>query len=221
LISFWYNIFDLVRFITDEEFPTFSSKTPDPEATVSSRFAPSARVPNDRASVQPPDEKLVRPFIDAVVEVLSKQCRIAVIPGPIEPKTARTRPAPDVAAVVGLFGKTLTGAACLSFPTETYLSVLGGMLQMKFETLTPELEDGAAELLNMVFGQAKVGLAAAGYQLGKSIPTTVIGSSLRVRTLTPQPSVVIAFEGIGPAFYLEFGARTQGPEAVTSAEPRD
>jgi hypothetical protein len=49
---------------------------------------------------------------------------------------------------------------------------MGKMLGEEFKAITQDLQTGAAELLNIIFGSAKVVLNEQGYAIQKAIPTS-------------------------------------------------
>jgi CheY-specific phosphatase CheX len=86
------------------------------------------------------------------------------------------------------------------------------MLGETYEELTKDLEDGAAELLNIIFGQAKVGLNEKGYKISKAIPTIIRGESLRMRHSSLQPTMKIPFTSAAGSFVIEIVVETRKSE---------
>jgi CheY-specific phosphatase CheX len=82
------------------------------------------------------------------------------------------------------------------------------MLGEKYTELNDELQDGAAELLNMIFGHAKVILNKQGHTIQKAIPTVIRGGNLQTTHLGNSKVVVLPFSvgaEIGE-FYIEICA---------------
>jgi chemotaxis protein CheX len=108
---------------------------------------------------------------------------------------------------MGLMSKTLSGSVALGFKESTFLKLMGRMLGEKYDSLTTELEDGCGELINIIFGQFKKIVSEQGHQFGKTLPTIFIGPALRVRQLTPPPSLIIPFKSDIGEMVLELGYR--------------
>ena len=66
------------------------------------------------------------------------------------------------------------------------------------------MEDGAGELLNIIFGQAKALLNdKKGFEIQKAIPTVMRGSQLQVTPMGRGTSVILPFETDSGSFHLE------------------
>lgn len=76
----------------------------------------------------------------------------------------------DVAGVIGFLSVNLEGALGLCFKQDAYLHVMSGMLGEKQTQLSPELFDGATELVNIVSGLARDKLNEKDYPLALTVP---------------------------------------------------
>ena len=113
----------------------------------------------------------------------------------------------DIAGVIGLTSEKFTGTITLCFPENVYLKLMSSMLGEEFKEVTPELQDGAAEFLNMIFGQAKVVLNQQGHTLQKAIPTVVRGKAIETTHMGGSPVLVIPFQMAAGEFYIEIAAQ--------------
>ncbi len=71
-----------------------------------------------------------------------------------------------------------SGSMTLGFPKETFLAVLEKMIGEKYTEITPENNDGCAEILNIIFSSARKNINEAGFDFSPSIPSTVSGNNL-------------------------------------------
>lgn len=163
--------------------------------------------PNPKQKAADDLSELVEAFTLATVKTFEVQCQTPLEPMPSVVKTRENKVPYDIAATMGLLGKQGNGAVALGFGEKTFLTILGKMLGETFDGITSDVEDGCAELLNIVFGQAKKVLSERGYQFGKTLPSIFIGDTLRVRQLTPQPAVLLPFKSEAGMLYLEIGLR--------------
>jgi chemotaxis protein CheX len=105
--------------------------------------------------------------------------------------------------VIGLTSNNFTGSVAVCFPKQVFLTIMERMLGERHDSITRELEDGASELLNIIFGQAKRVLNEQGFSIEKAIPTIVRGTDLNVHHLTPNPTIIVPFQTDVGSFYIE------------------
>jgi len=163
---------------------------------------------NTQPTADPQVEKdLVESFRTGTTVTMEVQCQVTLKAGEPYVKTQQNRVIHDIAATIGLMSKTLTGAVALGFKEEVFLKIISKMLGEKYDAITTEVEDGCGELLNIIFGQAKKILNEKGHTFGKTLPSIFVGHSLRVRQLTPSPTIILPFESSEGLFHLEVGYR--------------
>lgn len=155
------------------------------------------------------DVNFVNPFVQGTIETLKIQCQIEVKPGKIYLKGKGPEIEVEIAGVIGLTSKSFSGSIAICFPEPIFLAIMSNMIGENYQTITHELEDGAGELLNIIFGFAKRVLNEKGYQIEKAIPTVVRGAGLEVKHLTATPTVVLPFETQYGIFHLEVGTEGQ------------
>lgn len=148
------------------------------------------------------DLDFIKPFLKGAKTAFETQCNTAV-----QPQKPFIKAAPieniAIAAVLSLTSDNLQGTVALSFPEPVFLKVYENMFDEKQTEITKESEDAVAELLNIIYGAAKVELNQSGYNFPKSLPTILRGQQLVIRQTSGATTVVIPFEGAGGNFYLE------------------
>ena len=149
------------------------------------------------------DTAFINPFIAATVEVLRIQTKTESKQGNPFLKTDKAKLSGDVSGVIGLISDAFTGSVVISFPEPTFLKLISRMLDENFTELTPEIADGAGELTNIIFGQAKVVLNEKGYGIKTALPSVVTGKDHTVVALTKGPIVVLPFESDAGPFFIE------------------
>ena len=157
-------------------------------------------IPKDPVKI---DVAFVNPFVSGALETLKVQCSTTVTPGKPFIKGLNQPTDVAIAAVLGLTSKPFNGSIALCFPEKTFLTIMGKMLGEAFPAITKDLEDGAGELLNIIFGQAKKHLNDKGYAIEKAIPTIVRGKELMVRHMSANPTVILPFESDAGLFHIE------------------
>jgi chemotaxis protein CheX len=154
------------------------------------------------------DASFFKPFIDGTKHILKVSCQLDALAGKpfIKKKNTPSELAIDIAGVIGLTSASFTGTITLCFPEKVYLLIIGNMLGEQYSELTDELQDGAAEILNMIFGHAKVVLNNEGHTIQKAIPTVIRGQKLQTTHSSTARVIVIPFDvGVGE-FLIEICA---------------
>lgn len=152
------------------------------------------------------DVQFINPFVEATIKTLEVQCQLKIQSQKPYLKNQSNAQKSDIAAVIGLTSKTFQGSIAICFSESVFLALLNQMLQETNQSITKELEDGAAELLNIIFGNAKKVLNEKNYQIEKAIPTIVRGKALEVKHLTKSASVVLPFESSIGQFWIEIAS---------------
>ena len=144
-------------------------------------------------------------IIDSITETLQNFTGIVAKPGkPVVSKSGLSDFTFDIGAVAGIVSDTFTGSFILAFPMPIYLKVMSGLMSQEFAEFDPDISDGAAELLNMVFGQAKKSLNEKGFGLKPTIPTVFIGKEVKILNLSNATVITVPFETSLGSFCASF-----------------
>ncbi|NUM88431.1 MAG: chemotaxis protein CheX [Bdellovibrionales bacterium] len=169
--------------------------------------APSQAAANSQgagSSKQKFDAILVNEFVKATLEVLKTT-------GQIEAKRDSLflkqddQASGDISAIIPMNSSDFHGSMALSFEEKCFLTVVGNMLGEKYEKITPEIADAAAELCNQIYGTAKKALNEKGYSLELAIPSIVVGKGHQVRHAVNGPYVAVRFQCSAGTFLVEAG----------------
>lgn len=152
------------------------------------------------------DVNFLNPFIEGTMKTLSVQCNMNCKPLSPKLKTPAFKHPIDIAGVIGVSSKGFMGSIAICFPKEIFLKIMSNMLGEEFSEIDEDLEDGAGELLNIIFGHAKKVLNQTGHSLDKAIPAIVRGSALNVRHITSHACFILPFETDFGSFYIEISA---------------
>lgn len=148
----------------------------------------------------------VNPFISGAIETLKVQCFMDCHPlktilkeNLVDPQSC------DIAGVIGITSREFTGSIAICFPKKVFLGAMSQMLGESYTEISKDLEDGAGELLNIIFGYAKKILNERSFAIEKAIPTVVRGTSLEIKHLSNSKTLVVPFETTFGLFYIEIG----------------
>lgn len=164
----------------------------------------SESVPPQAANKSKLNVEFVNPFISSTIKTLQTQCNMELKIGD-KPFLKGSKPLPsvDIAGIIGLTSPAFKGSIAICFPKITFLGVMGGMLGEKFTDITDELQDGAGELLNIIFGQSKVIWNEKGFGVEKAIPTVIRAHEMNVRQYSNSPALILSFESAHGPFFIE------------------
>lgn len=154
-------------------------------------------------SVKKLDVQFVNPFLAGTIETLKIQAQIEAKAGAPFKKAARDSLSGDISGVIGLVSDHFTGSVVISFPEKTFLAIINKMLGENYTQLTPEIQDGAAELTNIIFGFAKRDLNEKGYGIKMAIPSVVSGKDHSISNNSHHVRISIPFESSAGNFNVE------------------
>ncbi len=151
------------------------------------------------------DFNFINPFIESVLTTLKTQCHIAATPGKVfwKGEEQDKKISLSIAALIDLTSSIFKGSIALCFPKDTFLKIMSSMLGETYTEITKDIEDGAGELLNIIFGCSKRVLNEKNFNIKRVIPTIVQGDNLTVRTLSKKTSVILPFSSDAGNFQIE------------------
>jgi len=156
------------------------------------------------------DTEFYKPFVDGAIKTLNLQCHADTKPE--EPFVKGTKPQPrfELAGVIGITSSAFNGTITLCFPKQVFLTLMSNMLGETFTDITDDLQSGAAELLNIIFGSAKAVLNEQGHTIQKAIPTVIKGDSIQTTHLGTGTVMVLPFAAAGGHFHIEVSTEDAG-----------
>jgi chemotaxis protein CheX len=156
------------------------------------------------------DARFFKPFVDGALRTLEVTCSVKATSE--KPFIKGTQPQPEfaIAGVIGITSPKFNGTITLCFPEKVFLEVMSKMLGEKYTSITNELTDGVAELLNIIYGQAKSVLNQQGYSVEKAIPTVVKGAQLQTSLASQSKAMVLPFKTEVGEFHIEICSESLG-----------
>jgi CheY-specific phosphatase CheX len=137
--------------------------------------APKASMSKGRSVVL--DVKFINPFLDALRDTLQVMCGLSKtsFSNPFIVKAERELDI-EISGLVFVDTTNFRGGVYLSFTLEAYLQIAEIILNDKYQEICKENIDMAAELVSIVYGNAKKVLNENGYTFKKIIPEVKTGS---------------------------------------------
>lgn len=160
--------------------------------------------------------ELIKPFADGTVSTLKVMCSVECSAGEAVSCDGKCRLAEGdgIIGIVPLTGRGIVGSVGLWMPDRVFLALMNSWLGESYSEVNEELEDGAAELLNVIFGQAKRILNQRDFEIEQAIPTIIRGSGVQLRQVTQGIGRVIPFQGSFGEFRLQILLGAARPEAL-------
>lgn len=149
------------------------------------------------------DVNFVNPFLQATVNVLETQASTKATAGKVYRREMNGRYLGDISGVIGLISDAFSGSVVISFPANTFLTIMSRMIGEPCPVINKEIEDGAGEIVNIIFGMAKVGLNEHGFGIKTALPSVISGAEHSVLQMTMGPRMVIPFESDAGPFSIE------------------
>ncbi len=119
-------------------------------------------------------ESYHKAFIDGVIIMCEVMCQSSVQNGSLDNKSPES-----LFVVPSIFGSIQVdtdfevASATICFNQTTYLKAMERVLESTCDTLTEDLKDGVAEMMNIIFGHAKKELNAKGQTIKLAIPKII------------------------------------------------
>jgi chemotaxis protein CheX len=153
------------------------------------------------------DPNYIRPFVEGTLTTMKLQCNvIAIFEKPyLSTESVLESLNIGIMGVVVINDRTVQGSVCVCFPEKTFLLILGSMLGETFASLTSDVEDGAGELTNIIFGSAKKILNERGHSIEKSLPKVVSGKGLLFYQPPWKPTIILPFKTDKGPFHVQIG----------------
>lgn len=149
------------------------------------------------------DTNFINPFLAATLHVLKVQASVEAAPGKVYLKKEGENLLGDVSGIIGIVTENFTGNVIISFPEKTFLKVMSGMLGEEYTELNKDIIDGAGEITNMIFGQAKIVLNEKGYGIKTALPSVVSGKGHSLSAMSKGPIIVVPFTSAAGDFFVE------------------
>lgn len=149
------------------------------------------------------DVKLCYPFIEAVTHTLKVQCKVDARPGKPGFKRNSEEGRYDILIGATISSDKVLGQVVLCLTNKIFFIFMSKMLGKLITKMTPEIEDGAHELMNVIFNQAKKLLAEKKIAAVRSIPMIAFGEHVKLRYLSRGQTVILPFETEHGAFNVE------------------
>lgn len=156
------------------------------------------------------DANFINPFVEATNNIFSVQVGLKLTPAKAFVIKADNRPeitGEVMAGTLSIVGEHFKGNFCISIGNSSFFVVYKQMFKETLTELNDDAKDALAELVNMIYGQAKTVLNDKhGYGIHPALPTILAGNALKVFHSSTGPSICLPFSFDGGSFHIEISA---------------
>ena len=112
-----------------------------------------------------------------------------------------------ITSILSMASTKESGVLAFLFPKETYCAIFGKLVGETVAEISEENADGAAEILNIVYGAARKKINEAGHDFQPAIPTVVCGSDVHISHGLNSSFVALTCESDLGRFRVEFSLK--------------
>lgn len=153
------------------------------------------------------DFELVKAFATAAIRATKSQANVQVEVGKPNFRGETFPTDVDVAGNIDVASPHFYGSFTLAYPRATFLKLTKQMTGEEHKIIDSKVRDGAAEFLNIIYGEVKSVLNGNGYELPMAIPEVFISDIAVEKMLTTFPAVVIPFNSAVGPFFAHIGLK--------------
>ena len=149
------------------------------------------------------DVDFINPFIDSSMKTLNGLCGVTNITAQKPYLLGEESLEIDISGTLAITSPYFRGNIAISFEESVYKTIVGKMLEENVAELDPDNEDGAAEIINIIFGQTKAVLNTRGYSLDRAIPSVIRGRGHKVYKDSKIPVLLVPFKSDLGDFWIQ------------------
>ena len=150
------------------------------------------------------DVDFINPFIDMSVKTLNGLCNVTSIK-PLKPylMNAEELLEIDISGTLKIVSPYFSGVIGVSFSNDIYKKILEQMVEEKVEEINSENQDGAAEIINIIYGNTKALLNDKGFEMKRAIPSVVRGHKHKITHDSKTPILLVPFDSNAGRFFIQ------------------
>lgn len=149
------------------------------------------------------DVDFINPFIDSAMKTLNGLCGVENIEAQKPYLLGSDVINIDISGTLAITSPYFRGNIAISFEESIYKKIISKMLEENVAELDPNNEDGAAEIINIIFGQTKAVLNTRGYSLDRAIPSVIRGKGHKVYKDSKIPVLLVPFNSDLGEFWIQ------------------
>ena len=149
------------------------------------------------------DVDFINPFIDSSMKTLNSLCGVNNIEAQKPHMLKDEKLEIDISGTLAISSPYFKGSIAISFDDSVYKDIIGKMLEENIGEIDLDNQDGAAEIINIIFGQTKAVLNQRGYKLDRAIPSVMRGKGHKIYQDARIPVLLVPFRSDLGKFWIQ------------------
>lgn len=149
------------------------------------------------------DAELINPFLKATHKIFEVQCKIKITAGKPFKKNGEIV-GTAIAGILSLNSPSYNGNIVLAMPSKLFFKIFLNMFEEAITEIGPDSKDVAGEILNMIYGAAKIELNQKGFRFDMALPGVALPEEFKARASAHWPAVIVPFDTDFGTFQIEF-----------------
>ena len=149
------------------------------------------------------DVDFINPFIDSSMQTLNGLCKVNNIKAEKPYLLGNEKLEIDISGTFAISSPYFKGSIAISFDDDVYRDIISKMLEENIGEIDLDNQDGAAEIINIIFGQTKAVLNQRGYKLNRAIPSVMRGRGHKIYQDTRIPVLLVPFRSDLGKFWIQ------------------
>lgn len=149
------------------------------------------------------DVDFINPFIDSSMNTLNSLCGANEIKALKPYMLGDEKLEIDISGTLSITSPYFKGNIAISFDNKVYKELISRMLEESIGEVDLNNQDGAAEIINIIFGQTKAVLNQRGYSLQRAIPSVVRGYGHKIAQSSKVPVLLVPFNSEVGRFWMQ------------------
>lgn len=149
------------------------------------------------------DVDFINPFIDSSMKTLNSLCGVNDIQAQKPHMLGQEKLDIDISGTLAITSPYFKGSIAISFADDVYKVLISKMLEENIGEVDLNNQDGAAEIINIIFGQTKAVLNQRGYKLDRAIPSVMRGKGHKIYQDARIPVLLVPFRSDLGKFWIQ------------------
>ena len=149
------------------------------------------------------DVDFINPFIDSSMKTLNGLCGASNIQAQKPYLLGDEKLEVDISGTLAISSPYFKGSIAITFDNDVYKTVVSKMLEENVGDIDINNQDGAAEIINIIFGQTKAVLNQRGYSLDRAIPSVLRGRGHKIYPNSKIPVLLVPFRSELGNFWMQ------------------
>ncbi|MBT4792848.1 MAG: response regulator [Halobacteriovoraceae bacterium] len=149
------------------------------------------------------DVDFINPFIDSSIKTLNGLCGVSSIEAQKPHLLGEEVLEVDISGTLAITSPYFKGSIAITFDDNVYKKIISKMLEENIGDIDLNNQDGAAEIINIIFGQTKAVLNQRGYSLDRAIPSVMRGRGHKIYQDSKIPVLLVPFRSDLGKFWMQ------------------